>query len=117
MKMVLTVAFLIGMPATVGLAQSLAKQACNLEVDVTDTDPEGTNVRSASSGAIVAALKTSSSDGFIVVHLTGQLGDGYEIDRAELIDSTLLSQKKCCFTGPDICTRAWQASVECRMAG
>jgi len=99
MKTVLTAAFLIWMPMTACLAQSAAKQACNAEVDVTDTDPKGTNLRAAPSGAVVAALKNPTSDGFIVVHLTAQLGDWYEIDRAKLIDSSLPSGEKILFQG------------------
>jgi hypothetical protein len=99
MKKILTIAFLIWMPMMACLAQSAAKQACNVEVDVTDTDPKGTNVRAAPSGAVVSALKNPSSDGYIVVHLTGQLGDWYEIDRAKLIDSSLPSGEKTLFEG------------------
>jgi hypothetical protein len=99
MKTVLTVAFLLWMPMTACWAQSAAKQACNVEVDVTDPDPKGTNVRDAPSGAVVTALKNPSADGFILVHLTGQLGDWYEIDRAKLIDSLLPSGEKILFQG------------------
>jgi hypothetical protein len=99
MKTVLTAAFLMWMPITAALAQSAAKQACNAEVDVTDTDPKGTNVRATPGGAVVTALKSSSNDGFIIVHLSGQLGDWYEIDRAKLIDSTLPSGEKILFQG------------------
>jgi hypothetical protein len=99
MKKVLTVAFLMWVPMTAVLAQSAARQACNAEVDVTDTDPKGTNVRASPGGAVVTALKDSSSDGFIMVHLTAQLGDWYEIDRAKLIDSTLPTGEKILFHG------------------
>ena len=99
MKTFLTVAFLIWMPMTTCLAQSAAKQACNANVDITDTDPKGTNVRATPGGAVVAALKDPTRDGFIVVHLTGQLGDWYEIDRAKLIDSSLPSGEKILFHG------------------
>ena len=99
MEKILTIAFLIWMPMTACLAQSTAKQACNVEVDVTDTDPKGTNVRAAPSGAVVSALKNPSSDGYIVVHLTCQLGDWYEIDRAKLIGTSLPSGEKILFQG------------------
>ena len=99
MAKVLTIAFVTWMPMTACLAQPAAKSACNAEVDVTDTDPKGTNVRAAPSGTVILALKTPSSDGYIVVHLTGQLGDWYEIDRAKLIDSSLPSGEKILFQG------------------
>jgi hypothetical protein len=99
MKTFLTVGLLIWMPMTVCLGQSAVKQACNVDVDVTDADPNGTNVRAAPGGAVLAMLKNPSSDGLIVVHLTGQLGDWYEIDRAKLIDSSLPSGDKILFHG------------------
>ena len=98
MKAVLAIAFLMWMPMTACLAQSTVKQACNAEVDVTDPDPKGTNVRASPGGAVVSALK-NPGDGYIIVHLTGQLGDWYEIDRARLIDSTLPSGEKILFQG------------------
>lgn len=72
--------------ASAAVAQSVPHQPCNVEVDVTDADPQGTNVRSAPGGDIVARLKNPTSDGWIVVHLKAQRGDWYEIDRARLID-------------------------------
>jgi len=99
MKIILMVAFLMWMPMTTCWAQFAAKQACSVEVDVTDTDPKGTNVRAAPSGAVVTALKNPTADGFIVVHLTAQLGDWYEIDRAKLIDASLPSGEKILFRG------------------
>ena len=86
-------------PATACLAQSIEKQACNVEVDVTDTDPKGTNIRAAPGGEVIMALKNSSSDGWISVHVTGQLGDWYEIDRVNLIDADLPPGGKTLFDG------------------
>ena len=99
MKTSLTLAFLMIAQPAACLAQSAAKQACNVEVDVTDTDPKGTNVRAAPSGDVIAALKNPTSDGWILVHLTGQDGDWFEIDRAKLIDSNLPSGEKVLFQG------------------
>ncbi|MGJ5203590.1 hypothetical protein [Bradyrhizobium sp. HKCCYLR20261] len=67
-------------------AQSGGRQACNIEVDVTDRDPNGANVRASPGGAVVASLKNPTSDGWIVVHLAAQQSDWFEVDRATLID-------------------------------
>ena len=71
---------------TAGFAHAAERQDCNVDVNITDTDPKGTNVRAAPSGAIIATLKNTAADGWIEVHITGQAGDWYEIDRANLID-------------------------------
>ena len=39
--------------------------------------------------AQIAALKNPTDNGWIQVHLSAQLGDWYEIDRASLIDNEL----------------------------
>ena len=99
MKHLLAVALLLLGAAMACSAQSATKQACNVVVDVTDIDPKGTNVRAAPGGAIIAALKNSTSDGWVIVHLTGQLGDWYEIDRASLMDADLPPGGKVIFQG------------------
>jgi hypothetical protein len=76
-------------PATACLAQAAEKQACNVNVDITDVDPKGTNVRATPGGAVMTSLKNPTQDGWIGVHVTGQLGDWYEIDRASLIDADM----------------------------
>ena len=81
--------FLTLAPTTAALAQSPARQACNAVVDVTDTDPKSTNVRSEPGGSVLATLEKSTDNGWIIVHLTAQIGDWYEIDRASLIDANL----------------------------
>src|SRR5882762_9451993 len=83
------VTFLALTPIAVCLAQTPERQACDVNVDITDTDPKGTHVRAAPSGAVVASLSNPTADGWIAVHITGQLGDWYEIDRASLIDADL----------------------------
>jgi hypothetical protein len=55
--------FLTLAPTTAALAQSPARQACNAVVDVTDTDPKGTNVRSEPGGSVLATLKKSTDNG------------------------------------------------------
>jgi hypothetical protein len=75
--------------ATAWLAEAVEKQACNVDVDITDTDPKGTNIRATPGGAVIASLKNPTRDGWIGVHITGQFGDWYEIDRASLIDTGL----------------------------
>jgi len=69
-------------PATSAVAQPV----CSVNVDITDTDPKGTNVRTAPGGAIQATLK-NPGDGWIAVHVTSQMGDWYQIDKARRIDA------------------------------
>jgi hypothetical protein len=69
-----------------GNAQAAAIQACDLNVDVIDTDPKGTNVRETPGGKIVGVLKLSSRppslEDWIEVHIVGQSGDWFLIDKA-----------------------------------
>jgi hypothetical protein len=99
MKISLISALLMLAPATACFAQTAARQACSVEVDVTDTDPKGTNVRSSPGGSVVTALKNPTENGWIVVHLSAQLGDWYEIDRASLIDNDVPPGGKILFQG------------------
>jgi hypothetical protein len=99
MRTSLICALLMLAPATACFAQTAARQACSVEVDVTDTDPKGTNVRAAPGGAVVTALKNPTENGWIEVHLSAQLGDWYEIDRARLIDNDLPPDGKILFQG------------------
>ena len=92
-------ALLALLPAAAALAETAEKQACNVSVDITDTDPKGTNVRATPGGAVIAALKNSTDNGWIEAHLTGQFGDWYEIDRANLIDNDLPQGGKIIFHG------------------
>lgn len=84
-KMVCLLAALLAVPGYAS-AQGAVREACNVAVDITDQDPHGANVRAAPGGSIVAALKNPTSNGWIVVHLTAQQDDWFEIDRATLID-------------------------------
>ncbi len=70
----------------IATAQAPHREACNVEADVTDRDPNGANVRAEPGGSIVEVLKNPTSDGWIVVHLVAQQGDWFEIDRAMLND-------------------------------
>jgi hypothetical protein len=74
-------------------------QVCDVNVDVTDTDPKGTNVRAAPGGAILAAVTNPNAEGWVQVHVTGQIGDWYEIDRASLINAGLGPRGKTLFQG------------------
>ena len=66
-----------------GNAQAAAVQACDLTVDVVDQDPKGTNVRETPGGKIVGVLKLSGTgDDWIEVHVIGQSGDWFPIDKA-----------------------------------
>ena len=92
-------AFLTLTPTTACLAQAVEKQACNVDVDITDTDPKGANVRSTPGGTIIASLKNPNAEGWIGIHITGQFGDWYEIDRANLINADLGPDGKIIFRG------------------
>jgi hypothetical protein len=79
-----------------GNAQAAAIQACDVTVDVIDTDPKGTNVREMPGGKIVSALKLSSTEeDWIEVHVVGQSGDWFLIDKATRIGD----EEKTIFTG------------------
>jgi len=72
--------------ALAGNAQAAAIQACDVTVDVTDTDPKGTNVRDAPGGRVVGVLKLSlTEDDWIEVHVIGQSGDWFLVDKATRI--------------------------------
>jgi hypothetical protein len=101
---VLVVAFLALTPTAACMAQALEKQAlekqaCNVDVDITDTDPKGTHVRSAPGGAVIATLRNPNVEGWIGIHITGQFGGWYEIDRANLINADLGPDGKIIFHG------------------
>lgn len=99
MKLLSVSAFTCLTLMTAGFSHAAERQDCNVSVNITDTDPKGTNVRAAPSGAISATLKNTTADGWIGVHVTGQLGDWYEIDRANLIDADLPPEGKVIFQG------------------
>jgi hypothetical protein len=80
-------------------AQAQERQACDVHVDITDTDPKGTHVRATPGGAVIASLSNPNVEGWIAVHITGQLGDWYEIDRASLINSDFGPDGKALFHG------------------
>jgi hypothetical protein len=90
--------FLILAAALTPVARAETRQACGVNVDITDTDPKGTNVRSAPAGAVIAELR-NPGDGWIEVHVTAQSGDWYEIDRATRVGSDLPPAGKIVFQG------------------
>ena len=79
-------------------APAVEPQACNAEVDVTDTDPKGTNVRATPGCNAIASLK-NPGEGWIELHLTAQAGDWFEIDQARLLDTMLPTGEKILFQG------------------
>lgn len=73
---------------SIGHAPAAELQACNLTVDVIDRDPKGTNVREAPGGKIIDVLRLSSdpsADDWVEVHIAGQMGEWFLIDRADLV--------------------------------
>jgi hypothetical protein len=67
-----------------GSLEAADTQACNVTASVIDQDPQGTNVRKAPGGDVIAALRTPQDD-WIEVHVVGQVGDWYLIDRADQV--------------------------------
>jgi len=82
MKMLVAAAFAVACLAAPARA---AETVCNINVDVTDTDPKGTNVRAAPGGRIIATLASQPDDDWIEVHVTGQAGDWFAIDSATAV--------------------------------
>jgi len=69
-----------------GSLQAADTPACNVTASVIDQDPEGTNVRKAPGGDVIATLRTTrDGDDWIEVHVVGQAGDWFQIDRADLV--------------------------------
>jgi hypothetical protein len=63
-----------------------ATTACNVTASVIDPDPSGTNVRKTPGGDVAATLSTPrTGDDWIEVHIVGQAGDWFAIDRADLV--------------------------------
>lgn len=59
---------------------------CNVTASVIDPDPSGTNVRKTPGGDVAATLSTPRvGDDWIEVHVVGQAGDWFTIDRADLV--------------------------------
>ncbi len=79
-------------------AASVERVACNVDVDITDTDPKGTHLRATPGGRIVKTL-TASGDGWNAVHVVAQLNDWFEISEARLLDPALPSGEKIVFRG------------------
>lgn len=89
---------LIGALGVCKSATAAETQTCGVTVDVTDVDPNGTNVRAAPDGTVIATLK-NPGEGWIEVHVTGESGDWYRIDRATLIDVDGTSGDRTIFHG------------------
>ena len=84
-------------------AAAPATTACNVTVSVIDPDPAGTNVRKTPGGAVAATLRPSrAGDDWIEVHVVGQTGDWFAIDRAERVGDT----RKTIFRGSGYMHRA-----------
>jgi hypothetical protein len=92
-------AMLASLPFHMPAAHADAQQVCSVDADVTDTDPKGTNVRAAPGGAVLASLTNPNVEGWVQVHIVGQLGDWYEVDRASLINADSGPRGKTLFQG------------------
>jgi hypothetical protein len=99
MKMLPVIVFALLLPAATPSVHAASEQACNVDADVIDTDPHGTNIRAAPGGAILASLTNPNVEGWVDVHVVGQIGDWYEIDRARLINPDLGPEGKTLFHG------------------
>jgi hypothetical protein len=73
--------------ATLAGQAAAAERACDVKVNVTDTDPAGLNVRAAPGGAVLGALKTRGM--WVQVHAVGQDGEWIRIDGAVLFDDSV----------------------------
>jgi hypothetical protein len=94
------VLFLTALAIMPGVAATISPlQSCNVDADVTDGDPKGTNVRATPDGAIVATVTNPNVEGWVQVHITGQMGDWYEIDRAALVNPDFGREGKMLFHG------------------
>ena len=67
-----------------GSLEAADTRACNVTASVIDQDPQGTNVRKTPGGDVIATLRTAQDD-WIEVHVIGQAGDWYLIDRADRV--------------------------------
>lgn len=70
--------------------QQEAAAVCNITVDVTDTDPKGLNVRDTPGGKVITALVDKAD--WVEVHIVGQQGDWFQIDRANQIDNNRMGE-------------------------
>jgi len=92
-------ALLAAIPTVTAIAAP-ARQACNVDVNVMDPDPAGANLRASPGGKVLRRLRaTGSSDAWVSVHATAQLGDWIEIDSARLNDPALPSGEKLLYRG------------------
>jgi hypothetical protein len=67
-----------------------AELACSVTVDVDDTDPKGLNVRATPGGKVIATLIDKAD--WIELHVTGQNGDWFAIDRAVQMDNNRMGE-------------------------
>jgi hypothetical protein len=74
-----------GYSAQAAPAKLQAATTCNVMVDVIDSDPKGLNVRATPGGNVVTALVDRGD--WMELHVMGQQGDWYAIDRAEQINN------------------------------
>ncbi len=86
MKHAAIVLFVLGLAVPARAAET----QCSVKVDVTDTDPKGLNVRAAPGGKVIAALVDKAD--WIELHVVGQDGDWYAIDRANQIDNNRMGE-------------------------
>lgn len=86
MKILLCATPLLLWPIAALEAAEPAAAACNVTASVIDQDPQGTNVRKVPDGAVAATLRVPrDADDWIEVHVVGQAGDWFAIDRADLV--------------------------------
>ncbi len=78
------------MTSSLAPAAKAADAVCDVTVDVTDTDPKGLNVRAAPGGTVIAALVNKAD--WIQLHVVGQSGDWFEIDRANQLDNNRMGE-------------------------
>ncbi len=91
----LTISLALG--GGVAEAAQPGERHCDVNLNVTDQDPAGLNVRLAPSGPVVGVLKAKNA--WVQVHVVGSAGDWLRIDRGRLIDDALPGGEKVVFSG------------------
>jgi hypothetical protein len=96
----LLVLTLLAASPTVAAVAVPGRQSCDVEINVVDPDPAGANLRATPGGKVVTRLRArGSSDAWVSVHATAQLGDWIEIDGATLNDPELPAGEKPLYHG------------------
>jgi len=87
-------------PSSARVGSSRVDHSCDLELNIVDPDPLGTNLRSAPgvrTGAVIARLQPQGE--WTYVHVVGQSGAWFLIDRAVAVDDQAQDGEREVFRG------------------